>query len=156
MSRNKIKALALGTAMMTVPLVGLTAAPADAASVLQFGRIQYDAPGTDTTSNFSINGEYFSIRNTGLRPVNLNRWTVLDAHGNVYRFGNYLLPGNRTVFVRSGFGVNTSVVRYWNRSYHVWGNTFDRAYLRSPSGLLADTCSWNVSPFVLGLGYTTC
>ena len=155
MSR-KVKALALGTAMMAVPLVGLTAAPADAASALQFGRIQYDAPGLDTTSNASINGEYFSIKNTGVRPINLNRWTVLDAHGNVYRFNNYLLPGNRTVFVRSGSGFNGSPVRYWNRPFHVWGNSFDRAYLRSPSGRLEDSCSWSLSPFLPNPGFTNC
>ena len=157
MSRNTIKSLALSGAMMTVPLVGLTTTPAEAArSVVQIGPIRYNAPGPDSRANASLNGEHFSVKNMGHKPVNLNRWTVRDAHGNMYRFGNYLLPGKSLVEVRSGVGVNTSRVRYWNRSVHVWGNLVDRASLRSPSGHLVDTWSWNFGPLERDEGLVTC
>jgi hypothetical protein len=46
------------------------------------------------------------------------------------------------VQVHTGKGTNTSAHRYWGRSWYVWNNTGDTAYLRYPAGTTADTCSW--------------
>jgi hypothetical protein len=139
--------------LVAVASLAVASAPAQAAGAIQFRRIQYDSPGTDTGSNTSLNAEYFQLKNVTTRTFNLYGWTVRDAAGNTYRFGStfYLRPGY-TVTVRTGKGTNTSTTRYWGRSWYVWNNTGDKAYLRTPSGLLVDYCAWTS----VGAGYKYC
>lgn len=123
--------------------VTLSAAPAEAASPLQFGKINYNAPGTDTSSNTSVNGEYVVIKNvTGTKRC-LTNWTVRDAAGYKYTFGSFCLAAYKYVYLHTGKGTNTTTRRYWGRSWHVWNNTGDTAYLRNGSGTLMDRCSWS-------------
>jgi P pilus assembly chaperone PapD len=142
-----VTALVAGTSSL------VASTPADAAPVLQFTRIQYDSPGRDTGSNRSLNGEYVQLRNGTRRTVNLYRWYVRSARGDTYRFTSnfYLTPG-RTVTIRTGRGDNTDTTRYWGRTLHVWNNTRDTAYLRSPSGALMHSCRWTS----MGRGYKYC
>jgi P pilus assembly chaperone PapD len=131
------------TALVAVTSSLVTVTPADAAGVVQFTRIQYDSPGTDTRSNASLNAEYVQVKNGTTRTVNLYRWYVRDVTGYVYRFASnfYLRPG-ATVTIRTGRGTNTATNRYWGRAGYVWNNTGDTAYLRTPSGALMDSCKW--------------
>jgi P pilus assembly chaperone PapD len=143
-----VTALVAGTSS----LVAVT--PADAARTVQFTRIQYDSPGSDTRSNSSLNGEYVQVKNGTARTVNLYRWYVRSARsGDVYRFASnfYLRPG-ATVTIRTGKGRNTDTTRYWGRNSYVWNNTRDTAYLRTPSGALMNSCSWTST----GRGYKYC
>ena len=114
-------------------LVAVTAAPAEAASPIQFGRIQYDSPGTDRTTNVSVNGEYVIIKNLGSTARSLTGWTVRDAQHHVYKFA-------------------TSATRFWGLGWHVWNNTGDKAYLRTAAGTTMDSCVWTAR----GLGYKNC
>lgn len=136
---------------VTSSLVAVT--PADAARVVQFSRIQYDSPGPDNGSNASMNREYVQVRNNTMRTVNLHRWYVRSARGDVYRFTSnfYLRPG-RTVTIRTGRGRDTDTTRYWGSTRYVWNNNRDTAYLRTPSGALMYRCSWTSN----GRGYKYC
>ena len=140
-------------ALAAVMLAAVVAAPADAAGAIQFTRFQYDSPGSDTGSNTSLNAEYFQLKNFTTRTVNLYGWTVRDATGYTYRFSSsyYLRPGC-TVTIRTGKGTNTSTTRYWGRTWYVWNNTGDKAYLRTSTGTLADYCTWTS----VGAGYKYC
>jgi Lamin Tail Domain len=130
-----------------------TLAPAKATSPIQFGRIQYNSPGTDTTANASVNGEYVVIRNLGYTARSLTGWTVRDAAKNhVYRFGTFTLGARKSIVLRTGKGTNTSITRYWGLGWHVWSNTGDRVYLRSAAGTGMDYCAWTTS----GVGYKVC
>jgi len=135
---------------VTATSMTLALPQASATSTIQFGRIQYNAPGTDTTSN--VNGEYVVIKNLGTRGVALTGWTLRDAQNHVYKFGSFTLGGGKSVVVHTGKGTNSSTVRYWGLGWHVWNNTGDTAYLRNASGVLADKCGWTTA----GLGYKYC
>ncbi|MEV6298324.1 lamin tail domain-containing protein [Actinoplanes sp. NPDC051861] len=123
-----------------------------AAGSVQFSRIQYNAPGTDSTKNSSIVGEYFRLTNKTKKAVNLNGWTVRDRAGNLYRFGSYSLAAGRSVLVRTGKGTNTSTTRFWGKTKHVWNNGGDTATLRTNGNKTIDTCRWSTA----GKGYTAC
>jgi hypothetical protein len=133
--------------------VATTAVPAEAASTVQLGKIQYDAPGSDTSKNASVNGEYVVIRNTGTTARSLKGWTVRDAARHVYTFGTFTLGAGKSVVLRTGKGTNSSTTRYWGKGWHVWNNTGDTAYLRNSAGTQKDSCSWGS----VGNGYkVTC
>jgi hypothetical protein len=133
--------------------VAITAVPAEAASTVQLGKIQYDAPGSDTSKNASVNGEYVVIRNAGTTARSLKGWTVRDAARHVYTFGTFTLGAGKSVVLRTGKGTNSSTTRYWGLGWHVWNNTGDTAYLRNSAGTQKDSCSWGS----VGNGYkVTC
>ena len=133
-------------------LVTIGAVPAEAASPIQFGKIQYNSPGADRAANLSVNGEYVVIKNGGTTARSLTGWTVRDAQNHVYKFGTFTLGAGKTVVLRTGKGLNTRTTRYWGLGYHVWNNTGDKAVLRNAAGTAIDSCTWASS----GLGYKNC
>lgn len=143
---------ALAPLPLVVAALVAAAPPAEAASALQFGRIQYNSPGTDTTSNTSVNGEYAVIKNLTSTTKCLSGWTVRDAAGHKYTFGTFCLGGYKYVYLHTGKGTNTSLHRYWGLGWHVWNNGGDKAYLRNAAGTLMDYCAWSTA----GSGYTNC
>ena len=140
-------ALALGLSGAVLPL-----APAHAAGAVQFRYFRYNAPGTDTASNTSVNGEYLILKNVTSRPVALTGWTVRDNQSHVYTFGTFSIGAGKTMALHTGKGSNTASVRYWGLGYHVWNNTGDKAYLRTRTGTTIDTCAWTSS----GTGALNC
>lgn len=143
----------VSTALLVGASAVVGAAPAEAAGAIQFTRIQYDSPGTDTRTNASLNTEYVQLKNVTTRTFNLYRWTLRDASGHIYTFGtnHYLKPG-ATVTIRTGKGTNTVTTRYWGSAAYIWNNTGDKAYLRTPSNTLVDYCAWTST----GPGYKYC
>jgi hypothetical protein len=133
-------------------LVAVSAVPAEAASAIQFGKIQYNSPGTDRATNLSVNGEYVIIKNLGTTARSLTGWTVRDAQNHVYKFGTFTLGARKSVVLRTGKGTNTSTTRYWGLGWHVWNNTGDKAILRTSAGTAIDSCAWTTA----GLGYKNC
>lgn len=110
---------------------------------IQFRTAQYNAPGTDTTSNASLNNEWVSIRNYGPTTKNLKGYTVRDLQNNRYTFTtNFYLAADKFVRIHTGKGTNTATDRYWGRTAHVWGNTIDTATLRNSANAVLDTCRW--------------
>ena len=132
--------------------IAATAVPAEAASVVQFGTIRYDSPGSDAATNTSVNGEYVILRNSGTRARSLTGWTVRDAANHVDKFGAFSLGAGKSVVLRTGRGTNTGTTRFWGLGYHVWNNTGDRAYLRNAAGAAVGYCAWTST----GSGYKTC
>ena len=130
----------------------LTAPPAQAAGPIQFGKIQYDSPGTDNRTNASINAEWVVIRNTGAKPVALTGWTLSDALPTAYRFGTFSLGAGKTVVVRTGKGTNSATTRFWGMTRYVWNNPSDKAVLRNAAGVVVDTCQWTK----IGVGALNC
>ena len=124
-----------------VPLVAF-ATPAHAATGVNIYRVYYDSPGSDSGSNSSLNAEYITLKNYGTTTKTITGWTFRDTSNYVYTFGSFSLPGGATVTVHTGSGSNTSTDRYWNRSWYVWNNTGDTAYLHRADGSLADDCSF--------------
>jgi hypothetical protein len=137
-----VPARSLLAAVGCAAAVALTALPAHAAGAIQLGKIQYDAPGKDTSTNASVNGEYVLIRNSGTTARSMKGWTVRDAANHVYTFGTFTLGAGKSVVLRTGKGTNTGTTRYWGQGWHVWNNTGDKAYLRNSAGTTMDTCSW--------------
>jgi len=125
---------------------------AEAASPLQFGRIYYDSPGSDTRTNASLNAEWAIVKNVTGSTRCLTNWTVRDAAGHVYKFGSFCLGANKYVYLHTGRGTNTATHRYWGSGNYIWNNTGDKAYLRNGSGTLMDSCSWSS----VGSGYKYC
>ena len=120
-------------------------APSTPVGALQFTRIQYDSPGTDTGSNTSLNGEWFRVTNRTTKAVALKGWTVRDAAGNIYRFASGAsLRAGGNLYVRTGKGTAGTPVdnSYWNRATYVWNNGGDTATVRDAAGKTIDSCRW--------------
>ncbi|MBY8871686.1 lamin tail domain-containing protein [Micromonospora sp. PLK6-60] len=130
------------------------AAPAHAATpAVMITKVYYDSPGKDTGANSSLNAEYVQLTNKRRTAVNLKGWTLRDKANHTYKFATDLrLPAGKSVVVHTGKGRNTSAHRYWGRSWYVWNNTGDKAFLRNASGGLVDSCTWTKK----GNGYTSC
>lgn len=133
-------------------IVALGTGPADAASSIQFRRIQYDSPGTDTRTNSSLNAEYVVLKNVTTRNIAITNWTVRDAANHVYKFGTFTLGAGKSVTLHTGKGTNSSTHRYWGSGNYIWNNTGDTAILKTPSGTTAYTCKWTS----VGSGYKNC
>lgn len=138
--------------LAAVALVGSFASPAQAASPVHFGVIQYDSPGSDDGSNASLNAEYVRIRNaSATTAVRLTGWTVRDAQAHVYKFGTFTLGAGKTVTLHTGSGSNTATDVYWRSGAYIWNNTGDKAILKNANGVVVDTCAWGAGP-----GQITC
>ena len=116
---------------------------ASAASCVGIHRIYYNSPGTDTGSNTSLNAEWIQLRNRCSTSSSLTNAKLKDAAGHTYTFGSYALGGGKYVKVRTGKGSNTATDRYQGRSWYVWNNDKDTAYLYNASGTRLDSCSYN-------------
>jgi hypothetical protein len=134
----------------------LVAIPASAATtVIEFSKVQYNSPGTDNRTTTSLNGEYVRIANNGSSVANLDRWTLRDAVGHIFRFPRQLVYPGRSVYVHTGRGTNgrpDSAHLYWGSRNYIWNNDKDTATLRSASGRVYDSCSWSRP----GSGVTSC
>jgi hypothetical protein len=137
-------------------IAGVIAIPASAATaVIEFSKIQYNSPGTDNRTNTSLNGEYVRITNNGNTVANLDRWTLRDTAGHVFKFSRQLVYPGRSVYVHTGRGKSgtpDSAHLYWGSGNYIWNNDKDTATLRSASGRTYDTCGW-IKP---GTGASSC
>ncbi|MFD7922951.1 lamin tail domain-containing protein [Streptomyces sp. NPDC059740] len=130
----------LATAFPAAAAPGASHAPSARSSVV-FGAVQYDAPGPDTRSDRSLNGEWVTVTNRGNRSVELSGWTIGNRSERLYRFGHLRLAPHASVKVHTGHGRNTSRDVYQDRNRHVWGNR-DTATLRDTRGHVVDSRSW--------------
>ena len=135
----RIRALLVAWLVVALSLIAL---PAEAAGAIQFRKIYFNSPGSDTGSNTSLNAEYVTIKNTGTTTRTLTGWTVRDLSNHVYTFPSFKLSAGKSVKLHTGKGTNTSSDLYWGRSWYVWNNTGDKAIMRNSSGTTKDTCSW--------------
>lgn len=111
-------------------------------SAVVLGPIQYDSPGRDDRSNWSLNGEWVTVKNTGRWPVTIKGWTLSDKSGHTYRFGNVRLAGHSQVRVHTGSGRDNRRDLFQDRRVYVWDNDGDTATLRNDHRRIVDSKSW--------------
>jgi hypothetical protein len=136
-----------GSALVAAPSLSSAATPP-----VKISYAKYDSPGSDTGSNLSLNGEYIVIKNTTSTNRSLTGWTLRDKTGYTYRFPTFTLRAGATVTVHTGKGTASSTHRYYNKTWYVWNNTGDAAYLRDAQGALRHSCTW----ISAGPGYKAC
>jgi hypothetical protein len=76
----RIRALLIACLVAASSVVAL---PANAASAIQFRKIQYDPSGSDARTNYQLNREYVTLTNTGTTTRTLTGWTVRDLANHV-------------------------------------------------------------------------
>ena len=136
---------------------GIAVVPARAASTLCIRIIAgvFDPAGDDNVMPV-LNNEYVVLRNYCSSRVDLGSWSIHDyGRANTYRFAaTFSLGPGASVTLRSGTGTNTAATLYWQRrSVEVWSNvTWERAYLRDPSGALRFNWSWYADRVLIGAG----
>ena len=96
-------------------------------------------PGATTVST----GEWIQLRNRCSTGRSLASWRIRDVAGHTYTIGDFRLDGGQYVKVRTGNGTETATNLYQGKSWYVWNNDKDTAYLRNAEGTLIDTCSYN-------------
>jgi hypothetical protein len=138
-----IRSILIASLAATGMILSPSQPSASAASCVGIYRIYYNAPGTDTGSNTSLNGEWIQLRNRCSTSRSLTNAKIKDAAGHTYTFGSYALGGGKYVKVHTGKGSNTATNRYQGRSWYVWNNDKDTANLYNASGTRLDSCSYN-------------
>jgi hypothetical protein len=138
-----IRSILIASLAATGMILSPSQPSASAASCVGIYRIYYNAPGTDTGSNTSLNGEWIQLRNRCSTSRSLTNAKIKDAAGHTYTFGSYALGGGKYVKVHTGKGSNTATNRYQGRSWYVWNNDKDTGYLYNASGTRLDSCSYN-------------
>jgi Lamin Tail Domain len=122
------------------------AVPAQAAApAVQFTRIQFNSPGSDTRTNASLNAEWVRLTNKTKKTISLKNWTVRDRAGKIYKFPAYNLGAAKNVYIHTGKGTNgkpAAADRYWQSGNYIWNNTGDKATLKNTKKSTIDTCSW--------------
>lgn len=128
--------LLVAGAVAVAPSAGAATAP------VRISYVYFDSPGSDTGKNSSLNAEYVKIQNTTKTARSLSGWTLRDKSNHVYTFPAFTLRAGAAVTVRSGKGTDTTSTRYYQKSWYVWNNTGDTAYLRNRAGALVSSCTW--------------
>ncbi len=80
-----------------------------------------------------VTAEGVRIRNTG-NTINVTGWTINDAQGNTYTFGERIIFSNQEVTVYTRPGQNTPTVAFWGLDTAVWGDTGDIITLSDARG----------------------
>jgi micrococcal nuclease len=111
-----------------------TATATTSPSGLALVEIHEDAAGND---NENLNDEYLVFANRGDEALSLDGWTVTDAAGKRYTFGNYALGPGERVTLYTGSGTDSETARYWGASGAVWNNGGDRVTVRTSGGDVA-------------------
>ncbi len=113
--------------------IGLWAPAQELTGTIVVSQMRADAAGDD---NKNLNDEYFVLKNTSTKPINLTGWTVKDAATHIYTFPSFILGGNASVTIFTGSGSNTAVELYWGSTRAIWNNDGDTLYLRDKNGNL--------------------
>ncbi|MFN8082655.1 MAG: lamin tail domain-containing protein [Dermatophilaceae bacterium] len=128
------------------------ATPAPATPAVMISYIRYDSPGSDTGTNLSLNAEYVIIKNTTTTARVITGWTLRDKTGYTFRFPTFTLKAGASVTVHTGKGTPSTTHQYYGKTWYVWNNTGDAAYLRNAAGTLVHSCTWTA----LGTGAKYC
>jgi LysM repeat protein len=80
-----------------------------------------------------VTAEGVRIRNTG-NTINVTGWTLSDAQGNTYTFGERIIFSNQEVTVYTRAGQNTPTVAFWGLDTPVWGDAGDIVTLKDARG----------------------
>jgi hypothetical protein len=85
-----------------------------------------------------VTAEGVRIRNNS-NTVNVTGWTLSDAQGNTYTFGEQLIFSNTEITVFTRAGQNTPIALFWGRDTAVWGDNGDVVTLKNKDGVVQAT-----------------
>jgi hypothetical protein len=85
-----------------------------------------------------VTAEGVRIRNNS-NTVNLTGWTLSDAQGNTYTFGEQLIFSNTEITVFTRAGQNTPIALFWGRDTAIWGDNGDVVTLKNKDGVVQAT-----------------
>lgn len=85
-----------------------------------------------------VTAEGVRIRNTG-STINVRNWTISDAAGNTFTFGDQLIFSNTEITVYTRVGQNTAIALYWGRDTAVWGDPNAVITIRDAQGRVQAT-----------------
>lgn len=100
------------------------------------------AVGEADTASFEIaaivgaglpDSEIVMIRNTGQSASDLKDWQLRDADGNVYTFGETILPASAAIQLHTAPGKDSVIDLYWSLAASAW-TSGETATLLDPSG----------------------
>lgn len=121
---------------LPTPTATIPPTPTMAPVNVQITLIVYNPAGDD------VAGEYVRLENKGGSTAVLTGWTLSDDDGQVFAFPSFSLAPGASVQVWTKGGANNASNLYWGRSWSVWTNTGDVAYLRNGATLI-DSCSYS-------------
>ena len=76
---------------------------------------------TGVNATDDINSESLSIANNGANPVSLQGWTLENATGQTYTFGNQVLfSGGAAIMLHSRAGQNDATAVFWGLTAPLW------------------------------------
>jgi len=117
-------------------------------------KINYDADGKDEEN---LNDEWVQLMNKGDEVISFKNWSIKDSATNIYIFKDFKLYPDDSVFLFTGYGVDSSGKIYWNSSRPIWNNNHDTLYLRDSSGILVEYLNYwkytNLGKFSLDSRY---
>lgn len=124
------------------PAVELPASAADhhyrgrAHAAVYISSVQFDSPGRDDRSNWSLNQEWVDGTNSTRRAVNLNGWTGTPSPSATS--GWAVVPRSVSTLASAA----TPAPMFRDRRAYVWNNDYDTATLRNDRGRFVDDVSW--------------
>jgi endonuclease YncB( thermonuclease family) len=102
-----------------------------------------NSPGDDSEN---LNGEYLRVCNISQESINIKGYYITDAQKHTFVFPDVVIPAGHTFKIRSGSGTHQKdsskqlEVFLFSR-YPVWNNSYDKATIYSPQGLVQDSRS---------------
>ncbi|MEV0647213.1 lamin tail domain-containing protein [Phytomonospora sp. NPDC050363] len=154
MNTRRLTVAAAALAAMLIGQFALASAAHAATDpkTLHIGYINYDSAGRDSGSNTSLNDEWIRLHNNTTGAITLTGYKIKDKAGHTFTFPTFKLGAGKSVALHTGKGTNSAAHLYWGKTWYVWNNTSDTAYLVKPTGGNRDTCSYPTSDNPPGVG----
>lgn len=139
---------------LVVTAVLVVAVPSQALAAIRLKKIAFNPAGADTGTNSHVNKEWVLIKNTGANSKDLDGWKIKDkGANNTFSFSGISLPGGDLLKLHSGNGSHRATSGcggrctvhhyYWDAGGYVWNNNGDKAVIKKPSGMKADSCAYS-------------
>jgi endonuclease YncB( thermonuclease family) len=106
-----------------------------AATTIELGRIQADAPGND---RFNLTEEWVEIVNTGVSDRDLSGWMIRDDTTGHRFVLDRTVPAGGSLLVRTGAGSDDTATVHLDQSFPVWSNDRETVVLIDDSGVFVD------------------
>ncbi len=106
-----------------------------AATTIELGRIQADAPGND---RFNLTEEWVEIVNSGVSDNDLSGWMIRDDTTGHRFVLDRTIPAGGSLLVRTGAGSDDATTLHLDQSFPVWSNDRETVVLIDDNGVFID------------------
>ncbi len=106
-----------------------------AATTIELGRIQADAPGND---RFNLTEEWVEIVNSGVSDNDLSGWMIRDDTTGHRFVLDRTIPAGGSLLVRTGAGSDDASTLHLDQSFPVWSNDRETVVLIDDNGVFID------------------